>query len=54
MIADPVRVAITKPGDELRAAIVGLKHDLTMRGIAGLIAFTVTLFTALHLWPPHG
>ena len=54
MSDDPVLTAIAKPGDELRAAIVGLKHDLTMRGIAGLIAFTVILFTALHLWPPHG
>jgi hypothetical protein len=40
---------------DLRTAIVELKHDLTMRGIAGLIAAGGILFAALHLWPPpHG
>lgn len=38
---------------ELRLAIAQLQHDLTMRGIAGLIAWCGILFAALHLWPPH-
>jgi hypothetical protein len=42
------------PKSDLRTAIVELKHDLTMRGIAGLIAAGGILFAALHLWPPHG
>jgi len=38
----------------LKAEIARLQHDLTMRGIAGLIAAGGILFAALHLWPPHG
>ena len=30
-----------------------LRHDFTMRGIAGLIAAGSILFAALHYWPPH-
>ena len=39
---------------DLRTAIIELKHDLTMRGIAGLIAAGGILFAALHLWSPRG
>jgi hypothetical protein len=39
---------------DLRTAIGGVKHDLTMRGITGLIAAGGILFAALHMWPPHG
>ena len=39
---------------DLRAAVAGVKHTLTMRGITGLIAAGGILFAALHMWPPHG
>jgi hypothetical protein len=38
----------------VRTTIAEVKHDLTMRGIAGLIAASGILFAALHMWPPHG
>jgi hypothetical protein len=38
----------------LKAEIARLQHDLTMRGIAGMIAAGGILFAALRLWPPHG
>jgi len=51
--ADVQALAASTKAD-LRTAIIELKHDLTMRGIAGLLAAGGILFTALHLWPPHG
>jgi hypothetical protein len=40
--------------EAVRTTIAEVKHDLTMRGIAGLIAASGILFAALHMWPPHG
>ena len=31
-----------------------LTERFTRRGITGLIAAVGILFTALHMWPPHG
>ena len=39
---------------DVKAAVAEVKHDLTMRGITGLIAASGILFAALHMWPPHG
>ena len=38
---------------DVTAAGSTLRHDLTMRGITGLIATGGILFAALHMWPPH-
>ena len=46
------RIKATKA--DVHAAIERLRHDLTMRGLAGLIAAGGILSGALHLWPPHG
>ena len=60
VIIDAIHDNVATKGDlqtvksELRVEIAQLKHDLTMRGLAGLIASGGILFAALHYWPPHG
>jgi hypothetical protein len=53
VIFDAIHDTVATKAD-VQAAIAGVKHDLTMRGITGLIAASGILFAALHYWPPHG
>jgi len=52
VIFDAIHDTVATKAD-LQAAIATVKHDLTMRGITGLVAAGGILFAALHVWPPH-
>ena len=52
-IFDAIRENVATKSD-LQLAVERLEYRLTWKGLSALVAGLTVLFTALHLWPPHG